>query len=101
MFWCVLPLQFNKETSGAAEFTSDRSENFGVANMSLSRSVFHWEEPKILIASGGGVVEWLVKEDTAKDMANRINLQQQQITVLAVTDGWAQQEILSVVACEL
>uniref|UniRef100_A0A3P9AW65 Cilia- and flagella-associated protein 251 n=1 Tax=Maylandia zebra TaxID=106582 RepID=A0A3P9AW65_9CICH len=50
---------FNKETSGAAEFTLDRSENFGVANMSLSRSVFHWEEPKILIASGGGVVEWL------------------------------------------
>lgn len=97
MFWCVLPLQFNKETSGAAEFTLDRSENFGVANMSLSRSVFHWEEPKILIASGGGVVEWLVKEDTA----NRINLQQQQITVLAVTDRWAQQEILSAVACEL
>ncbi|XP_031611159.1 cilia- and flagella-associated protein 251 isoform X1 [Oreochromis aureus] len=79
--------KFNKGTSGAAEFTSVRSENFGVANMSVSRSVFHWEEPKILIASGGGVVEWLVKEITAKDTANRINLQQQQITVLAVTDG--------------
>ncbi|XP_030593579.1 cilia- and flagella-associated protein 251 isoform X2 [Archocentrus centrarchus] len=85
--------KFSKETRGATEFTSDYSENFSTANMSLSRSVFHWKKPAILIASGGSVVVWYVKEEllTNKNLTKRItrqiDLQQQQITVLAITDG--------------
>lgn len=61
--------------------------------MLLSRPVFHWKEPVIFIASGGGVVGWHLNEDLLnnKSLANhtvrQIDLQQQQITVLAITDG--------------
>ncbi|XP_074493952.1 cilia- and flagella-associated protein 251 [Sebastes fasciatus] len=75
------------------EKPSRGAQTFNMAGMSLSQSVFHWREPQILTATAGGsLLVWDVTEDLATDQnfpidrVRLIDLQNDPITALAVTD---------------
>ncbi|XP_075324980.1 cilia- and flagella-associated protein 251 [Odontesthes bonariensis] len=71
----------------------DPSRTVNIADVSLSRSVFHWRKPQILSATMGCLVVWDVKEDLVENQClpseriKIIQLQEHPITVLTVADG--------------
>lgn len=74
-----------------ADADPDNSGTDGSAHPFLTQSVFHWSVPQILTAStAGSIVVWNMLEDLTTNQSQRVNLvdlQQEPITVLTVTDG--------------
>ncbi|MED6259872.1 hypothetical protein ATANTOWER_004591 [Ataeniobius toweri] len=70
----------------------DPSNSVRFADMSLSRSVFHWRKPQVLIAIADYILVWDIVGDLVKkqrlsiDKANKTCIHR--ITVLTITDGY-------------
>lgn len=87
---------FNIAVSDASVFIQSPPDSFQTVNMAdgpLSKSVFHWRKTEILTATAAGsLVVWDVMEDLAanqslpRDRIKLINLQNDPITALTVTD---------------
>ncbi|XP_028434267.1 cilia- and flagella-associated protein 251 [Perca flavescens] len=93
---------FYSRAQGSLEYSAlkikksppDSFQTVNIADGSLSKSVFHWRKPEILTAtSAGSLVVWDVMEDLAanqslpRDRIKLINLQNDPITTLTVTDS--------------